>query len=34
MFPCNSNPFGPKLFQSQKLYDNLCKSCAIFLSMI
>ena len=32
MFPCNSNPFRPRLFQSQKLYNNLCKLYAIFLA--
>ena len=32
MFPFNSNPFRPRLFQSQKLYNNLCKLYAIFLA--
>ena len=32
MFPCNSNPFRPRLFLSQKLYDNLCKLYTIFLA--
>ena len=32
MFPFNSNPFRLRLFQSQKLYNNLCKLYAIFLA--
>ena len=32
MFPCNSPPFRPRLFQSQTLSDNLCKLYAIFLA--
>ena len=32
MFPFNSNPFRLRLFQSQNLYNNLCKLYAIFVA--